>query len=393
MKKQIFLFAFIALNLFGWAQKPSLNKAYNAFSNGEYLEAKGLIDQCLEDPKLNAKANTHLYKGNIYLYLANQEYEKKKENNSYTIQFPDAPIQAYDAFKKAKELDKNVEGYNMFSPDQAFPSLYGLLFVYGVDVLIDNKYNEAISIFEKAAFCYEFQKPAYPLYGELYYYYGYALEMTQNSKAIEIYEKAILDSTKNVNVFVRLIEQYKKDQNISKMENLLLQAKTLLPNDPAIYVAEIDYNFQIKDTLKARKMMEQLPVAIYKNPDLLVNVSNFYIQDKNYMKADELLRMAYAINRDNYVILYNLGVCNYYLSEQKFKEYNELEMKGDKLNGSKAKSESEHFLNQAQTFFEQIIAKDPNDLNVLSTLKSIYGRTQSPKYDEINKRIEELKKQ
>ena len=139
--------------------------------------------------------------------------------------------------------------------------------------------------------------------------------------------------------------------------------------------------------------MEQLPVAIYKNPDLLVNVSNFYIQDKNYIKADELLRMAYAINKDNYVILYNLGVCNYYLSEQKFKEYNDLEIKGDKINGAKAKKDSEYYLTQAQTFFEKIIAKDPNDLNVLSTLKSIYGRIQSPKYDEISKRIEELKKQ
>lgn len=393
MKKQILLFSFVVLTLMGWAQKPSLNKAYNAFSNGEYLEAKGLIDQCLEDPKLNTKANTYLYKGNIYLYLANQEYEKKRENNSYIIQFPDAPLQSFNAFTKAKELDKNVEGYNMFSPDQAFPSLYGLLFVYGVDILIANNYNEAISIFEKATYCYEFQKPTYPLYGELYYYYGYALEMTQNPKATEIYEKAILDSTKNVNVFVRLIEQYKKDQNISKMEKLLLKAKTLMPNDPSIYVAEIDYNFQIKDTLKARKMMEQLPVSIYKNPDLLVNVSNFYIQDKNYLKADELLRMAYSINNDNYVILYNLGVCNYYLSEQKFKDYNDLEIKGDKINGSKAKTESEYFLTQAQTFFEKIIAKDPNDLNVLSTLKSIYGRIQSPKYDEINKRIEDLKKQ
>ena len=76
MKKQILLFSFVVLTLMGWAQKPSLNKAYNAFSNGEYLEAKGLIDQCLEDPKLNTKANTYLYKGNIYLYLANQEYEK-----------------------------------------------------------------------------------------------------------------------------------------------------------------------------------------------------------------------------------------------------------------------------------------------------------------------------
>lgn len=391
--KKIVLLSLVFVTFFQlFAQKPSLNKAYNAFSNGEYLEAKTLIDQCLTDPKLATKANTYLYKGNIYLYLANQEYEKKRVDNNYQIQFPDAPLQAYNAFKKAKEIDKNVEGYNMFSPDQAFPSMYGLLFVYGVDILISNRYNDAISIFEKATECYEFQNPTYPLYGELYYYYGYALEMTENPKAKEIYEKAILDSTKNVNVFVRLIEQYKKEQNFDKMEQLLDQAKNLLPNDPSIYVAQIDYYYQINDTIKARQLLAQLPVSVYKNPDLLVNVSNFYIVDKNYVKANEILRMAYAMNNDNYVILYNLGVCNYYLSELKFKEFNELEIQGDKVNGSKAKSESDFYLNQAQTFFEKIIEKDPNDLNVLTTLKSIYGRLQSPKYDEVTKKIEQLKK-
>lgn len=391
MKKLFFITLITLISLSGFAQKPSLNKAYNAFSNGDYLDAKQLIDQCLEDPKLATKANTYLYKGNIYLYLANQEYEKKRENNSYQIQFPDAPLQAFLAFKKAKEIDKNVEGYNMFTPDQAFPSLYGLLFVYGVDVLIANQYAEAISIFEKAAECYEIQTPTYPLYGELYYYYGYALEMTQNPKSKEIYEKAILDSTKNVNVYIRLIEQYKKDQHFDKIEKLFQKAAMISPNDPSIYVAQIDYYFQIKDTVKARKMLEQLPPAVYNNPDLLVNVANSFIVDKNYLKANELLRMAYAMNKDSYVILYNLGVCNYYLSESKFKEFNELELQGDKLNGSKAKTESDHYLNQAQTFFEKIIENDPNDFNVLTTLKSIYGRQQSPKYDEISKRIEELK--
>lgn len=376
----------------GFAQKPSLNKAYNAFSNGDFIEAKGLIDLCIEDPKLTTKATTYLYKGNIYLYLANKEYEDKKKNESYLIKYPDAPLQAYDAFIKTKELDKNIEAFNMLSPDVALPSLYGLLYVYGVDLLIANNYEQAISVLDKAIKCYEIETPSFPLYGELYYFYGYALEIMKDPSAKLYYEKAILDSSSNVNVYIRLIESYKNEGNQPKVKELLSKAKKNLPNDPALFVAEVDCYLFEKDTVKAKALLENLPANVYKSPDLLINVSNFYIQMGDYLKAEDYLRRAYAFDNNNYVILYNLGVCCYYLSEKKFNESNELDYAGDKLNAKTAKTKSEYYSDQAQTFFEKIIAKDPNDLNVLNTLKSIYGRNKSPKYEEVVKKIESLEK-
>ncbi len=392
MKRCFSIFVLLIVVFVGFAQKPSLNKAYNAFSNGDFIEAKTLIDLCVEDPKLLTKATTFLYKGNIYLYLANQEYEQKKKNEAYVIQFPEAPVQAYDAFMKTKSMDNNIEAYNMLSADLAIPSLYGLLYVYGVDLLISNKFQEAIPVLEKATKSYEIGTPSFPLYGELYYFYGYALEMMKDPKAKLYYEKAIADSSSNINVYVRLIENYKIDGDQIKMKELLSKAKTLFPNEPALYIAEIDLYLFDKDTAKAYALLEKLPSSVYKSPDLLVNVSNFYIQMGNYYKAEEYLRRAYVFDNDNYVILYNLGVCCYYLSEKKFTESNELDYAGDRENAKNAKTKSEYYSDQAQTFFEKILLKDPNDLNVLNTLKSIYGRNKSPKYDEIVKKIESLEK-
>jgi len=373
-------------------QKPSLNKAYNAFSNDDFVEAKVLIDQCINDPKLSTKAITYLYKGNIYLYLSNMEYDMKKKDESYIIKYSDAPDHAYDAFVKAKELDKNIEAFNMLSPDQALPSLYGLLYVYGVDLLIANDFTKSIAVLNKSIICYEIGKPSFPLYGELYYYYAYALEMTKDPNAKVYYEKAIADSSSNINVYIRLIENYKNEGNQTKVKEILTKAKANFPYEPALFVSEIDYYMFIQDTIKAKLLLEALPNTVYKSPDLLVNVSNFYIQMGDYLKAEEYLRKAYVFDNNNYVIIYNLGVCCYYLFNKYFNESNELAYAGDNINAKIAKTSSDYYLDQAQKFFEQIIEKEPNDLNILNTLRSIYGRSNSPKFNDIVKKIESLEK-
>ena len=85
------------------AQKASLTNAYNHFYEKEYVKAKEAIDLCVQNEKLSAKAQTWLYKGNIYFYLANQEYMAKQNDNNAVIKFPDAPVEAYDGQRVKQE--------------------------------------------------------------------------------------------------------------------------------------------------------------------------------------------------------------------------------------------------------------------------------------------------
>lgn len=57
MKRIISITLLMIVIVMGFAQKPSLNKAYNAFSNGDFIEAKGLIDLCIEDPEVDNKSD------------------------------------------------------------------------------------------------------------------------------------------------------------------------------------------------------------------------------------------------------------------------------------------------------------------------------------------------
>ena len=306
---------FLSVALLLNAQKASLNNAYNHFYEKNFEKAKEAIDLCVQNEKLSVKAQTWLYKGNIYFYLANQEYMAKQDDNNAVIKYPDAPVEAYDAFVKARELNKNVEGFEMLSPDDALPKLYSLMLVRGVDQLIANDFAAGKATLEKAIASYEMKTPPeYPLNGELYYYYAVALEnLNQPEQAIVYYEKAVKDGSTNPNVLVRLIEQYKQAGDKAKVKNMLDQALANNPADPNVLVAQVDYYYWINDTVKARQLLNNLPSSVYSNADATVNVANFYIREKNYAEAENLLRKAYRLNHDSYVVVYNLGVCTYYL--------------------------------------------------------------------------------
>ena len=124
MKKHLLLIVNILLLTSLFAQKPSLTKAYNSFYDKDYDKAKEQIDLCTTDEKLSAKAQTWLYKGNIEMLLANREYSEKQKNESYLIRYPDAPVEAYDAFQKALSINPKVEALDMMDATEALKQLY-----------------------------------------------------------------------------------------------------------------------------------------------------------------------------------------------------------------------------------------------------------------------------
>ncbi|MCR4681318.1 MAG: hypothetical protein K5636_06900 [Bacteroidales bacterium] len=394
MKKILSLILSIMLVAGAMAQKPSLTKAYNNYYDKNFSKAKEAIDLCVQDEKLSTKAQTWLYKGNIYYFLSNEEYGAKQKDSTYQIVYPDAPVEAYDAFAKAAQINSNVEAMDMFTPKEAMKQLYPLLLVRGVDQLIAKDYNGAKNTLEKGIESYEMDKPQYPMNGELYYYYAYTLEMLDMKDDVRTYyEKAANDGSSNPYVYVRLIESYKAENNPTMAKKILDGAKTKLPGNTSIALAEIDYYYWIKDSVQARRLLNGIAPNSIHNADELVNLSNCYIKEKRYEEAIRFLERANAMSSGNYVVLYNLGVCEYSLSEQLFNQYNQLAISNpnDPLAAS-CKHQSDEHISKSARYFEQARTLEPEDLNLLNTLRAIYARQQSPKYDEIDAIIKSLEK-
>jgi tetratricopeptide (TPR) repeat protein len=394
MKKHLLLIANILILTSLFAQKPSLTKAYNCFYDKDYDKAKEQIDLCTADEKLAAKAQTWLYKGNIEMLLANREYSEKQKNESYLIRYPDAPVEAFDAFEKAIAINPKVEALDMMDANEALKQLYPYLLVRGVDQLIAKDFAGAKVTLQKGIKSYEMGTPQYPMNGELYYYYAYALEsLGETDEMIRYYGKALDDGSKNPYVFAKLIDHYKAANDRPNVEKTLALAKEKNPDDINVRLLEIDLAYWAGDSVKARTLVDQIDPYMLKNPDEMVNLANFYIKEKRYESAERLLNRANLLSPNNFVILYNLGVCCYSFSESYFNRQNQLAIQqGAKEDIDAAKSLSDKYLADAADYFEQARQLQPQDLNLLSTLRAIYVRQQSPKADEIDAIIKQLEK-
>jgi tetratricopeptide (TPR) repeat protein len=394
MKKYILLTVNLLLFVSLFAQKPSLTKAYNCFYDKDYDKAKVQIDLCAADEKLSEKAQTWLYKGNIEFLLANREYSEKQKNESYQIKYPNAPIEAFDAFEKSISINPKVEALDMMTAQDALKQLYPYLLVCGVDQLIAKDFVGAKATLAKGIKSYEMDKPQYPMNGDLYYYYAYALEsLGETGETVEYYQKAIKDGSQNAYVFGKLIDYYKTQNDRQGVEKTLAMAKEKNPNDMSIRLLEIDYAYWNGDSVQAAKLLDQIDPQSLKTEDELVNMANFYIKEKRYEAAEKLLKRANAMSPNNFVILYNLGVCTYSFSEFYFNRQNQLAIQqGSQSDIDAAKSLSEKYLADAAHYFEQARKLQPNDINLLNTLRAIYVRQQSPKADEIDSLIKQLEK-
>ena len=392
MKKLILLVVNLLILTTLVAQKPSLTKAYNCFYDKDYDKAKEQIDLCVADEKLSAKAQTWLYKGNIEFLLANREYSEKQKNESYQIRYPNAPEEAFDAFEKAIAINPKVEALDMMSAQDALKQLYPYLLVRGADQLIAKDYDGAKKTLAKGIKSYEMDTPQYPMNGELYYYYAYALEsLGETSEMTKYYQKAMDDGSQNPYVFAKLIEHYKTANDRKGIENTLASAKKKNPNDMNVKLLEIDYAYWSGDSVKAVSLVDQIDPQSLKTADEMVNVANFYIKEKRYEAADRLLSRANAMSPNNFVILYNLGVCTYSFSEYYFNRQNQLALQ-QASNGDiqTAKNLSEKYLAEAANYFEQARKLEPKDVNLLNTLRAIYVRQQSSKANEIDALIKQL---
>ena len=188
-----------------------------------------------------------------------------------------------------------------------------------------------------------------------------------------------------------MMETYKSEDNPAMARKILEQAKSKIPGDVNVLMAEIDYLYWTGDSVKARNILRNVNSANFNSADEYVNLSNFYIKEKEYEQAVTLLEKANRLSSNNFVVLYNLGVCHYSLSEKLFNQYNQLAVsQSNNSTAQEYKRQSDAHLTESARYFEEARKLEPRDLNLLNTLKAIYARQQSPKYDEIDKLIHEL---
>lgn len=388
MKKLVVTWSFLLIAAMTFAQsgKRELNNAYNAYSNGYLDRALTAINKCMEYEDTKNDAKTWMYRGNIFLQIADtKDAEYKALSNN-------AAEEAFESYKKALELDPNVSvGMRIATPAVGLKFCSQMLIQEAVDILKSGQnLDRAVTLAEKSHLADKSDD-------NNTYIYGYCAEMAgKKDIAKKCYTSLVNKKTKlNIFPYVRLASLFKDENDtahaikvVQICESIFLTPEKYDVN--AATSASIIYMWAGQND-KATELMTQ---ALEKDPNnhtLLINYGSELTNQKHYSEAEKYLKKALELQPNDFYVNYNLGNCYYNNYVDHYKDLDNIE---DDAAYEAAKTEMEKLLNNSRPYLEKAHEIEPNDNNTLIMLKLIYSRIPGAEkeLDAVNQQLNALKK-
>lgn len=207
------------------AQSPGTAKLH--YDNGLLDKAKDVIDQAVQNEKHAAKSKTWYFYGLIYAGIAN-------DGTGLYGELDDDPVtKAYDAFKKAMEMEPDKKG-SYKAAEKAIGDLYAPALNFGISQFNDEEYDAAYKTFILAQKLNEKDTLATMLAATAAFSNEKYEEFELNVK--KILEMDLSDSTllRNSTLYVSyLLENDKKPEGLALIEKSLATYKR--ESNPEMY--------------------------------------------------------------------------------------------------------------------------------------------------------------
>lgn len=304
MKKWMLVLVSLFVSVSAFSQS-CLDDVWQCLRANQIPKAKKFMDACMSENPDNAAV--WLMQANVNINLYNYDLERQAKDPSVAARYPNALEDAYAAFVKALELDKNVTPKTGMLGAKEGQQLLARPFEEKARAAEDKgKYGEAIQYYEKAAKCYELAQKkddAAVMYYSCAIVYG---KNKDNANLEKMLEKCISTSPKRtVTAYVVLYDFYKQEKDTVKCGEILGKAQKAFSDDadrlPQLYDPMMDYYAMVGDN---EKLMEVVDKAIATgNPAMIPNCANFLSNAKSYAKAEQILRDALAKDPTNFDLL------------------------------------------------------------------------------------------
>ncbi|MCL2073344.1 MAG: tetratricopeptide repeat protein [Marinilabiliaceae bacterium] len=390
MKQMLLIIAaiFCAMSVYG--QRGKVAAASSFLDQGDVDGAKKRISDALVNEKSIDWARTYVIAGRVSVaeYLQTQNPEK-------VVEAADHFIKAIERDKlgdeKGKGIGKTANEIKLYIT-QNMPDIQNA----GVEAYTAEKFDLSMRIFERVALL--LNDPIFYVKGQpevadsiFTYYTALSAYKSENwKKAVEYFNKSIDVGFDEGNAVLLLYEVYGAMKDTVNMVSTLQKGSDLFPDDDRIILNLINLYITMTQLDEA---LNYLDGAIAKNPNNAtfyfargyINESKNLIDEavKDYLKSLEL-------KDDLYDPLFSLGVIYFNKGAEKTREANDL---ADMKEYEAAIAQSVEFFSQALPFVERADKVKPDNEMVLDTLKSIYYRLQQmDKYEEVNEKLENLKK-
>ena len=394
MKRFSVLLLLVVFASIGFAQK-NLRQAAKSFLNQGKLDSAMLyINRCLVDSVTSKDAKTWVFRGNIYLEIANSQ------NDKYKLLDPNPLVQSLYSYKKVMELDVN----NEYKED-----IYKKLnwqrnncFNQAVDFYNNKLYKEAMMSFEFAANTYASMNMADTV--SLFYAATCAGVVNEKSKAKEYYIQLLKNNAKSLTIYTSLADIYRLEKDSTEALKVIRAGQQLYPNNLNLFLAETNIYLTFENTSKALNNLKIATAKDSSNASIFFALGTIYDNiSKNASKSEKeqeelsnlamkSYKSALRINPSYFEPNYNIGALYVNKAATKIEQayklpQNEVETQ------NKLKAEADKFYEEAIPYLEKASDIQPTNTNTLETLKNIYTRlNKNDKLIIVTEKIAAIKK-
>lgn len=385
MKKIWLILAILSVTPTIWSQKSKVTSAETSILINDFAGAKTNIDAAMVDIKSAPWPKTWATAGDVYIKL---EKAGKVE---------DGGIQGITFFEKAIGLDtigdEKGKGKGKYKKDIAtsFSMASVDLVNLGILAFQAEKYSKAAQVFDGyirlAENPYLFPT-ATPDTAIIYNAALAAYNAKEWNTAIIYFNRSIELRYRTGDPILLLNNVYAEQKELDKQIENLKNGFKIYPQDDRILAQLINIYLENK---KNDEALVYLDAAIKQDPNngsFYYAKGVLYAQMGNFIEAVNFYNQSLEKDPTNFNTLYNLGVLYYNKGVDKTNECNDI--KDMKLYDA-AKVEANSYFEKSLPFMERASVINPNDKEVLTSLKGLYYRfNKMDKYSEVDARLKTL---
>ncbi|MBP5497608.1 MAG: hypothetical protein J6X98_10635 [Bacteroidales bacterium] len=306
MKKWMLVLVALFVSVSAFSQS-CLDDVWQCLRSKQVPKAKKFMESCMASNPDNAAV--WLMQANVNVQLYNYDLERMEKDPSVTPRYPNALEDAYAAFVKAVELDKNVEPKTgMLGAKEGQQLLAGPFEEKAKAAAAKGKMEEALKYYGLAARCYELaqkKENAAAMYLQTAIVYN---QMNDKENYEKMLEKSIASSPNlSEAAYVELYYLHKDKNDTAKCGEILTKAVKIFgeKNPAGLYEPMMDYYSMTNDE---ENLLATVDKAIATGDAMMTPICATYLTNaKQYAKAEQILTNALAANPKDFTLLSKMG--------------------------------------------------------------------------------------
>jgi tetratricopeptide (TPR) repeat protein len=379
MNKSVFLALTIAVSLNVSAQKSNVQNAYKSLKKDKIPEAIEYIELASKNESTSNDVKMHNYRGQIFFEVhSNSEY--KSLDKMAILKCANSWQAMYNHPKVGKWFDQDQVNSNI---TKAGVGLYNK----GVELYSKKDFDTAKLMYNKIFDLFPLDESKSlsrsnvtkeAVYLNLYYACAAQGDIAGSKENLQ---ELIDASYQDPQIYAYMSDIYQKEGNTDKALAIIKEGREYFDTDVDLIIFELNFYLGAEDFVKAEELLKLAVKEDPNNEKLFFALGTSYDNLGEFEKAQDAYKEAVSIDPNFYDANYNLGIMFYNKAGELLKKANDTR---DYKKADVIKNNAESIMFKSLPYIETCYRLQPDDKNILIVLKELYYRNgNDAKYKEI----------